>query len=95
MGRVEERRLRQLELCAEGAAWDAATSRLDLDELLAIAAWYSPALEADAAGVRRPQPTPEQAQAVVKWHALYEEAYREGGSRLYAPPGASPDDYLG
>jgi hypothetical protein len=56
-----------------------ATGKLELEELRAVGDWYGPALEADAAEVRRPDPTPEQAQAVKKLHVLYEQALREGG----------------
>jgi hypothetical protein len=79
MGRVEDRRLRALERRAQYWAWDVATSKLEVEELSAAADWYGVALEADAAEGRRPDPTPEQAQAVEKLEVLYEQALREGG----------------
>ncbi len=57
------------------------TTRLSDEDLATLAPWGARVMEADAAGVSRPLPTPEQAQAIERWAALIEQAYHEGWGR--------------
>ncbi len=93
MGRLEDRRLRELERRAERAAWRVATTRLDDDDLHTLTPYVARALGADDARVKRPRPTPEEQQALNRWAALYERAHLEGWSRSDAPPGLGHDDF--
>ena len=94
MGRVEERRLRELERRAEQGAWRVATTRLGEEDLYTIIPWYERALRADAVGAKRPRPTPEEQQALNRWVGLFERARSEGWG-TDPPPGPGPDDVFG
>jgi hypothetical protein len=95
VGRVEERRLRDLERRALEAARQVASMRLHPDDLDALAPYLERVLEADAAVVERPRPTPEEEQAFDRWAAETERAFREGWGRPDPPPGLGRDDYFG
>ena len=81
MGSVENRRIAALERRAREAASRVGTSRLSDEDLATLAPWGERALEADAAGVSRPVPTPAQAQAIERWLAEIDRAYHEGWGR--------------
>ena len=85
MGRVEERRLRELERRAQKAAERVATQRLPDGALAALTPWYGRCLEADAAGEKRPWPTPEEHDALLLWLSLQDEAYAQGWGRPTDP----------
>jgi hypothetical protein len=89
LGRVEDRRLAALERRAREAASRVGTNRLSDEDLEILTPWGARALEADAAGVSRPLPTPEQARAIERWSAEIDRAYHEGWGRTDA------HDYLG
>ncbi len=91
MGRLEDRRLRELERRAEQAAWQAATMRLPNDDLFVLAPYGERAIAADSAGLNRPRPTAREQQALNRWRAEYERAYLEGWGRPDPPPGL--DDF--
>jgi hypothetical protein len=93
MGRVEDRRLRELERRMERACWQAATMRLSEEDLIVLAPFGERVVAHAERGADRPRPSKKEREALERWATGYERARREGWGEIDAPPGLGHDDF--
>jgi hypothetical protein len=91
VGRLEDRRLRELERRMERAAWRVATTRLADADVAILNTYGARVVAADNAGVNRPRPTAKERESLERWGAEYERARLEGWGWIDAPP--ESDDF--
>ena len=93
MGRVEDRRLRQLEREAEERVSAAARQMTTDDDAQLLGAYAERALEAIDAGVALPDPTPEEVAAFDRLAVLRARGGRDGAGSNEPIPGEKRSPY--